>query len=251
MNNNEMLTKIKQIDAIEQLLLNKFPTTYVQPTLSISCNKVKFELGTTINPTISAKFTQNDAGVVTKYKLLKGTTTVKEANAISDHIEPAFKLTGDVQYKAEVTYEAGVIKKDSLGNPCPQGQIPSGTISESITLSAVRAAWGYVSDSADIPTADNVRKTAVTDIGLQHGSTIKAVAKAGTTRTIIFAYPEALRDCSKIKYEELGDNENKTAFKQKILSIPDFSGENHVNYRVYYYTAPVPFKSTATFTLTI
>lgn len=85
---------------------------------------------------------------------------------------------------------------------------------------------------------------------MKEGSTIKVVAQP-STRTIVFAYPDTLRDCTKIRYEELGDDTNKSVFKQVIIPIKDASRMNPINYKIYYYTSPIPFGSTATFTLTV
>lgn len=241
-----------QVTKIEEVLVQKFPVTYTAPTLTVTSSNLKYELGETINPTIKVNFAPNDAGAVTKYKVFKGEEVVKEDNNIvSDYAgTESFKLTGNITYKAEVSYAEGAIKLDILGRQHSQGRIPANTISKTIDIIAARASWGCVFDSAATPTIDAIRGKDVTSIGLTAGSTIRAVATA-TTKTVVFAYPADLKECSKIRYEEINDDHNESEFKCIELDIPDKSRENATKYRVYYYTALVPFGSTATFTLTI
>ena len=78
-----------------------------------------------------------------------------------------------------------------------------------------------------------------------------SITTTPNTRMVCFAYPYSIRDCTKIRYENLNDDENKTAFTMTTLKIPDASGNNEITYRVYYYIAPIGFGMNATFTLTI
>ena len=235
---------------VERLLVKQIPPTYTRPTLSVSSNiGLKFEMGKTINPTIITKYNKNDGGNVLTHKVYKNNSEVYSGTSLRDYTEE-FILNSNVQFKSEVSYAAGAIKNDNLGNPYPQGQIQAGTISNTISINAARAYWGFPSDSPNIPNAEDIRRTNTTGIDLTAGSTIKVVAQP-STRTIIFAYPATLRDCTKIRYEELGDDSNKSVFKQALVQIPDASGLNPVDYRVYYYTSPIPFGATATFILTV
>lgn len=235
---------------VEKLLIKQIPPTYTKPTLSVSSNiGLKFEIGETINPTISTRYNQNDGGNIVTYKLFKNNSEVKRSGQVENYTDE-FILNKNVQFKAEIKYASGPVKNDNLNNPSPQGQIQSGIISNTITITAARAFWGYASDSEAVPNVEDIRRTAISNIDLTAGSTIKAIAQP-STRTIIFAYPATLKDCAKIRYDELGDDSNKSVFKQKILSIPDANGMNPVDYRVYYYTSPIPFGSTATFILTV
>lgn len=235
---------------VKRMLIKQIPPTYNKPTLNVSSNiGLKFEIGKTINPIISTRYNKNDGGNILNYRLLKNNVEVKNTVDVEDYTE-RFILDQNIQFKAEIKYVAGPIKNDNLNNPYPQGQIQDGTINNTITITAARAFWGYASDSETEPNAEDIRRTTITNIDLTAGSTIKAVAQA-SSRTIIFAYPATLRDCTKIRYEELGDDSNKSVFKQIMLSIPDANGMNPVDYRVYYYTSPIPFGSTATFTLTV
>lgn len=239
-----------QILEIEKLLLKQFPVSYVAPKLSLSSsNGVKFEKGSQIQTTLIPNFTKNDAGTLTKYTLLRNGSVIKDL-PVTENFNEQITLNDNTRYTAQVKYNAGDIKLNSLGKPHQEGQIQAGSKEDSIMLLAVRGSWGCSFTSADKPTAEAIRAVKVTSLDLQNGSTIKVVAGAND-RTIVFAYPNDLRECSKIRYEEFNDDNNKTVFKQTTLSIPDKSGANHIDYKVYYYTAPVPFGTKATFTLTI
>ena len=235
---------------VRKLLVKKIPPTYTKPTLNLSSNiGLKFERGATINPTITCGYNKNDGGNVLSYKLLQNQDTVVESTEIQT-FNKSFILDNNVQFRAEVKYGNGPIKQDNLGNRHPEGQVKAGIATSTITITAERAYWAYPSDSESIPNADDIRHTNIKGIDLRAGSTIKVTAQA-STRTIIFAYPATLRDCTKIRYEELGDDTNKSAFKQIIVPIKDANGMNPVDYRIYYYTSPIPLGSTATFTLTV
>ena len=78
-----------------------------------------------------------------------------------------------------------------------------------------------------------------------------SITTTPNTKMVCFAYPYSIRDCTKIRYENLNDDENKTVFTMMTLNIPDASGSNEITYRVYYYIAPIEFGMRATFTLTI
>lgn len=190
---------------VEKLLVKQIPYNYVKPTISLSSNtELKFERGTTITPTISCQYNKHDGGDVLTYKLtkkiLKNTTEALDDVVIRDHTEEII-LNDNVQFKAEVEYADGPIKQNNLGQDQPEGQIKRNKITSSITISAVKAYWGFPSDSETEPTAEEIRDTDVTGIDLQKGSTIKVVAKP-STRTIVFAYPATLGDCTKIRYED-------------------------------------------------
>lgn len=235
---------------IEKMFVKAIYPTYTKPTLSLSSNiGLKFEMGKTIKPTISTKYNKNDGGSVLTHKLYKNNNEVYNGVTLQDYTEE-FVISNNVQFKSEVSYANGAIKNDNLGNPYAEGQIKSGTISSTISLIAARGYWAIASDSPNIPNAEDIRRTAVNGLDLTNGSTIKVVAQP-STRTIIFAYPATLKDCSKIRYEELSDDTNKSVFKQIMLQVPDASGLNPVDYRVYYYTSPIPFGATATFILTV
>lgn len=239
--------------AWEPFGVKRVTPTYTEPSLNLTSSVgLKVEQGKSINPTISAEFIQHDAGELQTYKLFKNDEVVKEpSSSIEDYTaEEEFILTENVKYKAEVSYAQGPVLKDNLNKPYPEGQIEAGTIEKEITINAVRAFWGYASDSPNKPTASEIRKMEVTGIDLQPGATITAVAQE-SSRTIVFAYPAKLGECTRIRYEEFGDNENKTAFQHEIVSINDASNNDPVPYRLYYYTAPDTFDATATFILTI
>ena len=233
------------IDLLKSLLI-KAPT-YTKPTVSIRANVSNVEMGKVISPALTVSFVRNDAGSATSVVIKEGNEVL--ANAYN-YTVPSFKITGDKVYKTEVSYGDGGVKNNNLGQPDSTGQIKAGTITATTTIKAYRGYFGFCSDSSTIPTASEIRNQTVKGLNLSNGNTI-SVTTSASSRLVCFAYPSTLRDCTKIRYENLNDDENKSAFSSTILEIPDASGENPISYRVYYYIAPIPFGTTATFTLTV
>ena len=162
---------------------------------------------------------------------------VVENNGVKD-----LKLIGTVNSDGTIN--------NNLGQPDSTGQIKAGSISATTTIKAYRGYFGYCSDNATIPTPSEIRNQAIKGLNILNGDTISVTTNT-TSRLVCFAYPSTLRDCTKIRYENLNDDDNKTAFTSITLNIPDASGRNPISYRVYYYIAPIEFGMNATFTLTV
>ena len=71
------------------------------------------------------------------------------------------------------------------------------------------------------------------------------------TRLVVFAYPATLGECSKIRYDDLNDDNSKSIFTMTRLSIVDAGGLNPETFIVYYYIPLIAFGSKATFIMTI
>lgn len=235
------------IDILKEMLIKVIPAKYTAPTVKISSNINSVEIGKRISPKLTVTFIQNDAGTVTSSSIKEGDTTLSTGFTF---VIPEFSIGGDKTYTAEVSYSDGAIKNNNIGQPSPDGQIKAGTITASTAIKAYRPYFGFASDSGAIPTADIVRGQNIKGLNLANGGTIQVVTEP-SSRLVCFAYPATLRDCTKIRYENLNDDENKTAFESMLLNISDASGGNAISYRVYYYISPIPFELNATFTLTV
>lgn len=241
-------TSITEI--LKRMLVKVSKPVYSSPTVSVTSDIVSAELGSRVTPTITTRFAQNDAGVVNNFILKKSGVTALEGLPIRTFTDTSFILNEPTSYRAEVSYDDGPIKNDSLGEPDPTGRIPAGTKTSTITVTPYRAYWGITTTESNIPTGTQIRGKTKNGINPSNGTTITAVTTPDS-RSVIFAYPATLRDCIQIEYKEQEDKDNKSAFTQTTVSIADANGNNPISYRVYYYTAPISFGTTATFILTI
>lgn len=239
-------------DILRKMLENAIPPKYIDPKLSLSCSTPSIvEIGSTVVPVLSSTFRQNDAGALISYKLYQDDVLQYSDSSITKFTDSAVKLLTATTYRAEVAYDNGPIKQNNMGIDDPTGRIMAGTIQSSLTITPKRGYWGFSATENTPPVSDFIRNKNITGLGPGNETQIKVVASA-TDRMVVFAYPATLRDCKKIRYEELNDDGNKTAFTQITLSIPDASKTgNYIDYRVYYYIGAIPFGSTMTFILTI
>ena len=233
------------IDLLKSLLIEE--PTYTAPTLQLTSSLSSAELGSSVSFLLKGVFNKNDAGSVNSILISDG--SVGLSNTYS-YTVPSFTLTGDKTYDIKVSYNDGAIKKNNFGIKNPYGQIKAGSLTASTTIKAYRGYFAYCSDNGTKPTVEEIRANAVKGLNATNG-TVMSVTTTSNTKTVCFAYPYSIRDCTKIRYENLNDDENKTVFTMMTLSIPDASGSNEITYRVYYYTAPIEFGMKATFTLTI
>ena len=233
------------IDFLKSLLIKE--PIYTAPTLQLTSNLSNAELGSSVSFLLKGVFNKNDAGSVNSILISDG--NIELSNAYS-YAVPRFTLTGDKTYNIRVSYNDGAIKKNNFGIESPNGQIKAGSLTASTTIKAYRSYFAYCSDNGEKPTAENIRANVIKGLNATNGTTM-SITTTPNTRMVCFAYPYSIRDCTKIRYENLNDDENKTAFTMTTLKIPDASGNNEIAYRVYYYIAPIEFGMNATFTLTI
>ena len=235
------------LDILKEMLVKIIPPTYTSPSVKITSNITSTEIGKYISPTITVTFNKNDGGNATSCTIKDGGTVISENYTIT---LPAFYISGDKTYSATVSYGDGPIKNNNIGKPDPTGQILAGSVTSSVTIKAYRPYFGFASTDYDSPTAEYIRSKSIAGLNLSTNGTIKVVTQPNS-RMVCFAYPATLRDCLKIRYEDLNDDNNKSAFTSTILSIPDANGQAPIDYRVYYYISPVEFGLNATFTLTV
>ena len=242
---------------LKKLFTKASPVTYTKPTSNFSDNSgnmKEIEAGSTVSHTLAYSFTKNDAGNLKSWSVKKGNAVL--TSGTTTLTGSPFKVTnytlGDqsITYTFTCSYDEGAIKKDNLGNESPAGHIPAGTLTKTLTITGVRAYWGFGTTASTIPTAAEIRAKAKNGIKAKAGTVITANVAIGD-QTVVFAYPETVKDCVSIEYKEINDPNAKTKFTQTTIAINDASGANPVNYRVYYYIASVPFAASATFKLTI
>lgn len=133
---------------IKQMMIKQIPPTYSAPSVAFTAptSNSTLEVGTTINLTLTSKFTQNDAGAVATdgHKITRkvgngSATVVATGSAATLSFTENSTVVGDasadatVVYNSSVTYAQGPIKQDNLGEDYPTGRIEAGTKNASST----------------------------------------------------------------------------------------------------------------------
>lgn len=234
-------------EILEQMLVKVIPPTYTLPIISISSNITSAETGQEISPVITARFTKNDGGEPLTCVIKDKNTEISESYSIT---LPSFPLIEDKIYSTIITYGDGPIKNNNINVPDPNGCILAGSGTSYATIKSYRPFFGFVNNESTIPNSSFIRQQNKKGLNLIPGSTIQVITEANS-KLVCFAYPATIRDCTKITYLDLNDDNNKTAFTSIIIPINDLSGNNPIDYRVYYYIAPIEFGLKATFTLTV
>jgi hypothetical protein len=148
---------LKEKSLVEILNIMLFPTipaVYNQPTLSIVAISPTFRSvsNSSQNQTLTLNFNRQDAGTASGYTFLLNPSSIinqQETNAAS--VNYPYTFTAQVPtsfiFSGTVSYQAGVVKDDSEGNPDPPA-IAAGTIASSNSTQICTIfpyIWGSVS----------------------------------------------------------------------------------------------------------
>lgn len=153
------LEGLNAIEIIERASRLRVAPTYTSPSLSISENVANTQqIGEEISITLTAHYTQNDAGAASNYRIQKrinsgSWTTIATASSYVDTVtipEPSSGNTSSIQYRVLVDYAQGAILNDSYGDPNASGQIEADTdlTSGSKTITGVYG-WYYGVDGSN------------------------------------------------------------------------------------------------------
>lgn len=193
------------------------------------------ETGTSINPTLTPAYIDNDAGPSNNYELRKNAAPIY-SNAVPMAYSDGPFTIGDetITYEATVDYDADIL---------PAGSIVSNTVQ----YRGARAAFFQVGGDAV-----NIRSNSETLVGVQAGSQLVTIGD-GASLNAIFAYPDSLGDPTSLFLSNTGGNFDITSdlVREADQSVNDASGGNAITYRVYSYTALIAIKTTDTLTFTI
>ena len=235
--------------SLETIVKNMLQTiihpTYTAPTLSIiGSGTLNVETGTSLTPTITPTFTQNDGGTVTNYSVTKNGTSVYTNATVNTYSSNAFVIGDEtINYQATVTYNSGAIKNDNTGNPSPTGSIPSGSkVSNIISYVGKRNAFYGTLTNTKIPSiSSDIRGLSGKTLGITNGSTFNVNVASGT-KHICIAYPDTLQGITQIKSVNM-NSDIKDVFTLITISVNNANGSNPVNYKVYYYNPATAFPS--------
>lgn len=248
-------------DLLNMITQKAIAPTYNQPTVSIAKSGSgtapgSYEAGTSVTPILTATFTKNDAGDLTKLAILQGSAEAG-SNATSPYTYTGEAIVlGDetIAFKARATYSDGPVKNNNLDQPDATGQIKAGT-KDSATLSFVgqrNLFWG--TGVGELPTlnSDTVRGLANKKLNPTQGYSWNIPIAIGQ-QYVIFAYRSTLRDVNEVMYVETNDTGMAKSFAKTTVNVADArGGENgQVEYKVYSYRMAAPAAANMTFKVTI
>jgi len=242
-------------EVLRNILNKTIAPTYTQPTFSISpVNAANIESGVSVQAIVNLSWAQNDAGALINYA--RGATTVPAST--NTWILPTFftiyNALGNGEpdshtVSVDAVYGEGAIKNDSDGNPSPLGHVAAGTIRSSAVYRAYRKAfYGVVPDTFTVTSA-GVRALNSSMLNPVEGTSFNISVVAGN-KTVVFAYPAYLSAPNSV-FSVLMNANITDVFTESSISVLDAAGLNAINYRVFIYTALVPFPTTDTFTVII
>ena len=246
------------LDQLIQMLTQKaIPATYTQPAVTLRNSTGNaagaYEVGTNINTTLQALFTQNDAGALTTLAIYKqGMPDALISGASSPQSTEAqqFQLTdGSVTFYATATYAEGEIKNNNLGQPSPEGHIAAGSKNSSnFTFTGQRNMF-YGTGVGVAPEASSEVVRALTNKKLNptQGYSFNITVAEGQ-QYVRIAYPNTLRKITKCFYVE--QNTDLAAnFEEEVISVQGANGAAGADYKVLTYELAVP--SAASMTLQV
>lgn len=243
---------------IKKIIMKRVPATYTAPKISLAVSKGaqpgNYEVGTTLTATMTANFTQQDAGGLTSIKISDGAVDVLESTTsplvLSDHAITVNE--GTTSFRAVASYGEGAIKKDNLGDDSPAGHITAGSItSAALSYIGKRNAF-YGTGVGSVPELNSAAVRGLTGKSLNPTAGTKLTIKvAQGQQYIIFAYPAALRDVNQVKYEETNDIGMASSFTKQTVSVEGANGAKAADYKVYSYAMAAPAAAPMTFTVTI
>lgn len=234
-------------DVLKAMLNKRVPHTYVKPTIALTSNATKtVESGSTLAPALSASFTQNEAGALTKLAILKGNTEIATGTTNTlTHTAEEFVIGDEtVGFKATASYEQGPILQDNLGDDSPSGRIEAGSITSSVVNFTGKRYLFYQKGIGSAPEINSDTIRALTSKVFAPVTTIEGgswTMDAGTAWVII-AVPEGKKVTEIINIDAAQANILE-AFTQTTVQVADARGgaEGLKNYTVYSYVPAIAF----------
>lgn len=251
----------KSLDEIMAMATQKsIPASYLKPTVALAnhagTNAGAVEVGTSVTPKITATFTKNDAGELVGINIKKGGVNVKEGTVSPlDYFgEPIVIGDETISFSATATYKEGAIKNDNLGNPSPDGHIVAGTIASSnysfigqrYMFYGTGVGSNFEANSANVRALNNKKL----NVAAGYSFTINV---AVGQQYVVIAYPETVRDLTKVHYVEGNDPNLASNFKKTIVQVADARGgsQGTVGYKCYVLQLSSPAKAPMTLNVTI
>lgn len=139
------------------------------------------------------------------------------------------------EVSGSVTYSDGVVPNTNLGNPYPDGQI----LSKTVTVKSQNKVQGHrntfsgtFSTKKDKLTSSDIRTLTASNQNLSSGSSFNISIPVGAMRVVI-AYPARLRDLTSVKDVNALNADIVSSFKKELIDVEGFNGYNAISYKVY------------------
>ena len=246
-------------EVLQRMVQERIPATYTQPTeaLAVTSGTAKgtYEVGTAVDATLTATFTQNDAGALTSHVINNGSAdVVTGTNNPATYQYTATLGEGTVTFRATATYEAGAVKQDNLGDESPNGKIEAGSKSATVAFTGVRKGF-YGADSSGVKTpmttSAEIRGLTASSGKLSKGSTFTMTIPSGSTRCTIAFDKTIGTSINKVLYVE-GSNTNVVGqFSYSEVNVEGAAGYTAKAYTVATLGWDQPTVANMTFNVTI
>lgn len=132
---------------------------YISPKLSVKSNIAPVPHNETTTIVLTPSFSQNDAGDIIKFSVIRNEEVVYEGTEVKNYSEDV-RLAHEesITYTFVVEYGDGLIKNDLGGEPYPNGMIKAGTITAGITIKGrAKSYYGTIEDKIfDITDVDSL-----------------------------------------------------------------------------------------------
>ena len=219
--------------------------TYISPTVSLNNITQIVENGSNLSGVLSITFTQNDAGEVISYSILKN--SIEIANT-QNTVFNETNIQNQIIYNCIVCYESGIIKNNNLGIPDPTGRILQGCITSSnrTITPLLKYFWG---NTSTIPTSSSE----IRSLSNNNFSNISQITlSTGTVNTnFIVCIPNNKSIVSVIDTSNLNANiTNNYILINNNFQVGDAGGILH-SYKLYIMSTSVPYSPSANHLITI
>lgn len=226
---------------LTKLLSKRTPPSYRTPTITVAGGTSQVEAGTLMTVNLSIVYRSNDAGAATGQTIKRGSSVLYSgALILQSYADSSVRIPdGVTTWSSTVSYLAGPIKNDNLGNPYPEGQIQAGSVTGSWSCRGVRYAfWGCSQSPSQIADSSDVRS--LPDKAASSNK-ITISVPAGS-RSVVIAYPKSLGEVSEIM-QAATNLDIKGSFVRSEVQVEGASGYSAVPYFVYVYNAAVGFNA--------
>ncbi len=124
--------------------------TYVKPKLTVKSNVSPVPHKEITSIILTPTFSQNDAGDLIKFSIIRDGETVYQGTEIKQYSEDVFLIHGEsITYTFVVEYGDGKIKDTANGDPYPDTMVKAGTITAGLTITGcAKSYYGVIDDRA-------------------------------------------------------------------------------------------------------
>ena len=241
-----------KIDAIIAKIATPYP--YVAPTCSTgySGTTVTSEIGFSFSQTLTATFTQNDAGDLTSASFAGESFTEQELEAKAKQKTFSYtNITSDITIEASFTYEDGPIYDNDFGIPDSRGMITGDTITAELKLiPRYRYFFGPVDDNWT-PSSSSIRNNLSSVLANGSSSQTITLSTTNTKKKFVVAVPNTKHISSAIDASANNYPCTNDYVLQPNTTVVKDAGQNDRDYNVYIMEMGVVYPSSHQHKITI